>query len=807
MSKESYMSRRKYSRGNGGNGRRGRGKGGRKKFPLMTGKVQMTREGFAFVIAEGEEDVFVKASRTRGALNGDIVSVAVTREKTEKTRREGEVVDIIERSRKPFIGVLHVVGDQAWVLMQSRFMPYDISIPFAEPDDKRYRRHKVKGQSLAEPKDETGWLKPLGDDLYSVHGLYEMTEDGSGRQELRARSGMKVAAVVDGWERHEATPVGHIVDVLGEPGENDTEMHAILAEYALPYRFEPEVANAADQISEEITAADIAERKDFRNILTFTIDPADAKDFDDAISFRKLENGNYEVGIHIADVTHYVRQGSVVDEEARSRGTSVYLVGRTVPMLPEKLSNKLCSLRPHEEKLTFSAVFEITPLGRVAGRWFGRTVINSDHRFSYEEAQAVIEAGPKASHEGVAPEVQDAVLVLHSLASKLRKKRFASGAISFERPEMKVVVDEKGRPVDVYQKMTQEANWLIEEFMLLANRSVAEFVATGCKCVPGARAKGRMAAKTFVYRVHDEPDQDKIDNLRNFIGNFGYRMGPTDTGRDISRELNSLFAAAKDTPEYNAIELLSLRTMAKARYDTENLGHYGLAFKYYTHFTSPIRRYPDMMVHRLLSSYLEGGASADKEVYDKLCKRASEREIVAAEAERASIKYKLVEFMQDKVGYVFGGNVSGLTEWGIYVEIEPTRIEGMIPLRDIRSDFFEFDPDHYRLVGRRSGTVYNLGDPVRIRVKKINIEQKLIDYELIETGLEDRDYDRIEYESGRGTSFVKGEDGSFDNVTVGINKAARKEKIRKAIRESKRKSSSSGRKNYRKKRSGDTTKS
>lgn len=781
------MSKRKKSRGKGGV----RGNGGKKVFPQVTGKVQMTREGFAFVITEGEEDdVFIKASKTRGALNGDIVRVAVTREKTERTRREGEVIEIVERSRKPFIGVLHIVGNQAWVLMQSRFMPYDISIPFAEADEKRYRRHKVKGRSLAEPKDETGWLKPLGDDLYSIHGVYELDSEGTGRQELRARSGMKVAALVDSWERHEATPTGHIVDVLGEPGENDTEMHAILAEYALPYRFEPEVANAADQISEEITAADLAGRQDFRDVLTFTIDPADAKDFDDAISFRKLDNGNYEVGVHIADVTHYVRPGSVVDEEARSRGTSVYLVDRTVPMLPEKLSNKLCSLRPHEEKLTFSAVFEITPLGRITGQWFGRTVICSDHRFSYEEAQAVIDAGAKAVHEHVPAPVQEAVMTLHGLASKLRKKRFASGAISFERPEMKVVVDEKGRPVDVYQKVSREANWLIEEFMLLANRSVAEFVATGCKGVGDTPAKGRKAAKTFVYRVHDEPNQEKIESLRNFVGNFGYRMGPTGNGKEISRELNSLFAAAKDTPEYNAIELLSLRTMAKARYDTENLGHYGLAFRYYTHFTSPIRRYPDIMVHRLLAEYLAGGPSAKQEVYDKMCKYASEREIVAAEAERASIKYKLVEFMQDKVGYVFGGNISGLTEWGMYVEVEPTKIEGMVPLRDIRSDFFEFDAERYRLVGKRTGIVYNLGDPVRIRVKKTNLEQKLLDYELLETGLEDRDFDRIEYESGRGTSFIKGEDGSFDNVTVGINKAARKEKVRKAIKESKRRKKS-----------------
>ena len=764
------MARKNSSRG------RGRGKREKKVVPLVEGRVQMTREGYLFVIVEGEDDdVFVKASKTRGALHGDIVRVAVTREKTDRQRREGEVVAIIERSPKPFIGVLHVVAGQAWVLMQSRFMPYDITIPFTESDKVRYRRHNVKGQSMAEPKDETGYLKPLPEnDIYAVHKVFELGEDGYGRRELQVRSGMKVAAVVDEWPRGEMSPRGHIVDVLGEPGENDTEMHAILAEYGLPYRFESAVANAADQIPEEITAEEVAKRRDFRNVLTFTIDPADAKDFDDALSFRVLENGNYEVGVHIADVTHYVRPGSVVDEEARSRGTSVYLVDRTVPMLPEKLCNKLCSLRPNEEKLTFSAVFEMTPRGRIVDQWFGKTVIYSDFRFAYEDAQAIIEAGPKASHEGVPEAVKDAVLVMNDLASKLRKKRFASGAISFERPEMKVEVDERGKPVNVYQKVTKEANWLIEEFMLLANRSVAEFVA--------------KAKKTFVYRVHDEPNQEKIENLRNFISNFGYKMGPTGNGKEISKELNTLFAAAKDTPEYNAIELLSLRTMAKARYDTDNLGHYGLAFKYYTHFTSPIRRYPDMMVHRLLEHYLEGGSSAPVDKYSKMCKYATEREIVAAEAERASIKYKLVEFMEDKVGFTFGGHVSGLTEWGMYVEVEPTMIEGMVALRDIKSDFFEFDQDRYRIVGRRSKVVYNLGDPVRIRVKKTNLEQKLLDYELIETGLEERMYDRIDYEHGRGTSFIKGEDGSFDNITVGINKAARKEKVRKAIQDSKRKS-------------------
>ena len=839
-----------------GRGRSRSGKrGGREKkvFPHVEGRVQMTREGFIFVIVEGEEDdVFVKASKTRGALNGDTVVVAVTRDKTDTQRREGEVIEIVRRSPKPFVGVLHIVADQAWVLMQSRFMPYDITIPFAEPDQIRFRRHgkASKGQSLAQEADQTGWLKPLSEGMFSINGVYEYDEDKGERRELTACQGMKVAAVVDHWNRNEPNPVGHIVDVLGEPGANDTEMHAILAEYALPYRFEAEVANAADSISDEITPADLAERKDFRDTLTFTIDPADAKDFDDALSFKVRDDGNYEVGVHIADVTHYVRPGSVVDNEAKARGTSVYLVDRTVPMLPEKLSNKLCSLRPNEEKLTFSAVFEITPLGRIVSQWFGRTIINSDYRFAYETAQQIIDAGDKAMQtelrggtdgkaaggeaamgEGVTegqviPEnLKQAVLILHKLASRLRKKRFAAGAISFERPEMKVLVDETGRPVDVFQKVSKEANWLIEEFMLLANRSVAEFVATGCKgaedmltvagCGTSAaeeivtteeletaseeeaheskeasKDRRKSKAKTFVYRVHDEPNQDKIANLRNFIGNFGYKMGPTGNGKEISKELNNLFTQAKDTPEFNAIELLSLRTMAKARYTTENIGHYGLAFKYYTHFTSPIRRYPDMMVHRLLARYLAGGVSAKQELFEKLCKHSSEREIVAAEAERSSIKYKLVEYMQDKVGYEFEGHVSGLTDWGMYVEVEPTRIEGMVALRDIRSDFFEFDAEHYRLVGRRTHMVYNLGDPVRIRVKNTNLEQKLLDYELVETGGESRD-ERLDYESGRGTSFISGEDGSFDNVTVGINKAARKEKVRKAIQESKRKSSKS----------------
>lgn len=683
----------------------------------------MTREGYIFVIVEGlEDDIYVRASRVMGALNGDIVRVAVIKEKTDHSRMEGRVLEIVERSQRPFVGILHIVGEQAWVLMQSRTMPYDISVPIEEA-----------------------------------------------RQE-GAQGGMKVAALVDSWPKGSPNPVGHIVDILGEPGENDTEMHAILAEFALPYRFEPDVENAADKIPDEITEKDLKGRRDFRDTLTFTIDPADAKDFDDALSFKVLEDGNYEVGVHIADVTYYVKPGSKVEEEARERSTSVYLVDRTVPMLPEKLSNKLCSLRPGEPKLTFSAVFRLSPNAKVIDQWFGRTVIVSDYRFAYETAQQVIDAGAAAmttelrgGNDGtvsggdgsamgsgvtsgmlIPDRLKSALLTLDDLAAKLRNKRFQEGAISFERPEMKVEVDEKGRPINVYQKISKEANWLIEEFMLLANRSVAEFVA--------------KQKKTFVYRVHDEPNQDKLENLRSFIHNFGYTMGPTTNGREISRELNNLFTASKDKPEANAIELLSLRTMAKARYDVENIGHYGLAFQYYTHFTSPIRRYPDMMVHRLLAQYLDGAGSQKVDYYASQCKYASEREVVAAEAERASIKYKLVEYMQDKVGYEFEGHISGLTEWGMYVEVEPTKIEGMVALRDIQSDYYEFDEERYRIVGRHSHIVYTLGDPVKIRVKATNLEQKILDYELVETGVEKRE--KAETGGGERGGAMKGSKAS-----------------------------------------------
>ncbi len=718
------MTKRKNKGGSGSrSGRSGSGKV-RKSVPVYEGRVQMTREGFIFVIVDGQDDdIFVKASKTRNALDGDIVKVAVTKQGGAKAapragekavrKREGEVIEIVQRSGKQFVGIYHTVGAQAWVMMQSKNMPYDIEVD---------------------------------------------AEEGA---RLGAKRGMKVSAVVDRWGRGDSSPIGHIVDVLGMPGENNAEMHAILAEFNLPYKFEKEVEDAADGISEEITAADLKGRKDFRGTFTFTIDPADAKDFDDALSFRKLNNGNYEVGVHIADVSYYVKPGSAVDKEARERGTSVYLVDRTVPMLPEKLCNKLCSLRPNEDKLTYSAVFEITPKAKIKSRWIGRTVINSDFRLDYDQAQAIIEGemgvggeipsqdlrhprlrggtmseangGAKRSEavgEGILPSntLCEAITILNGLAAKFKEKRFKAGAVDFDRPEMKVEVDEKGRPINVYEKISKEANWLIEEFMLLANRTVAEYVATDGQMNGVASKK----AKTFVYRIHDVPNTEKLESLKRFAKGFGYKMGDSIEGRGAAKSINALMKAAAGKPELAAFEDIALRSMAKACYSTENIGHYGLAFDFYTHFTSPIRRYPDLMVHRLLTLYLAGKESQNKGFYEIECQHASEREVVAADAERTSVKYKLVEYMQDKVGMEFDGRVSGVTEWGMYVEIEPTKIEGMVSLREIRSDFFEFDEERYRLVGKRTHKIYRLGDPVRIRVKNANLEQRLLDYELIE---------------------------------------------------------------------------
>ena len=664
-----------------------------KKSPKveLVGQMLMSKEGYGFVRVEGrEDDIYIPARKMRGALNGDTVAILAASGVSASKKREGrggsaegEVLRVLERSKKPYVGILQIIGGKAWVIIESRVMPYDVQVP-----------------------------------LESVQ---------------REDEGKKVAVLVNRWERRDDAPWGEIVDVLGVPGENNTEMHAILAEYGLPYKFPDAVERAAATIPVEITPDEIARRRDFRDICTFTIDPADAKDFDDALSFRTLESGNFEVGVHIADVTHYVRPGDVLDKEAYERGTSVYLVDRTVPMLPEVLSNNLCSLREGEEKLTFSAVFEMNAKAKVIKRWFGRTVIKSNKRFSYEQAQEIIEAAaagqavPDAEQAPqpavVQPEVRQAVLELHKLASIMRAKRFAEGSISIERPEMKVIVDSNGKPLDVVEKITKEANWLIEEFMLLANREVAYYVTKSLK----------SKAPTFVYRIHETPNEEKIKSLSDFVKNFGYKFTPSKNPREIATELNTLMEESKGRPENAAISILALRSMARAEYSTDNVGHYGLGFDYYTHFTSPIRRYPDMMVHRLLARYMDKGRSEKKQLFEQMCQHASAREQLATEAERASIKYKTVEFMQDKLGKEYDGTISGITEWGLYVQIEPTKVEGMVALRDIKGDYFVFDEKRYCLRGKSSRQVFTLGDKVRVKVERTNLEQKLLDYSLVWT--------------------------------------------------------------------------
>lgn len=669
----------------------------RKIIEMVEGTVQMTREGFGFVVVpDREDDIYIPQKYMLHSLNGDLVRAAVTRKKDAKHRAEGEIVAVLERSRKPFIGILQIMGQHGWVIVESKVMPYDIKVNLDGVDE------------------DAQWKK--------------------------------VAVQVVDWPLHTENPVGKIIDVLGEPGENDTEMHAILAEFGLPYRFEPQVEEAAAKIPVKIEEKEIKRRKDMRGVLTFTIDPADAKDFDDAVSYEELPGGNCQVGIHIADVTHYVKPNDIIDKEACERGTSVYLVDRTVPMLPEVLSNNLCSLRAGEDKLTYSAIFEMTPAGKVVNRWFGRTIINSDRRYSYEQAQEIIEtqgdytlkylgdmgSGVQTKSIKVSSrrrkgetfsdkQVADAILALYGIAGKLRDERFRTGSISFERPEMKVIVDAAGKPVDVVQKISKDANWLIEEFMLLANKEVATCVTKGL----------RLKEPTFVYRIHDQPDFDKVKALKDFVKHFGYQMGSVETGRDVARELNGLLDKAKGKPECGAIEIMALRTMARAKYSTDNVGHYGLGFDYYTHFTSPIRRYPDMMVHRLLTHYLDKGKNEDKNRWEELCKHSSNREHLATEAERSSIKYKLAEFMQDKIGQEFEGTVSGITEWGMYVEIEPTKVEGMVMLREIKEDFFIYDEKNFCLVGKATRKKFTLGDKVRIKVYKTNLEQKLIDYTLV----------------------------------------------------------------------------
>ena len=622
----------------------------------ITGTVDMTRMGSGFISSDDiEDDVFVSAKNLNTALHGDKVKVSLYTTR-KGARPEGEVVEIIERWRTSFVGTVEIMPNFAFLMPENKNMPFDLYIPLS----------KLNG----------------------------------------AKQGQKAVARVTDWNPRSKNPVAEIINVLGDPGLHSTEMHAILAEFELPYQFTEEVESDAEKIRSEITGEDIKERRDFRNVPTFTVDPADARDFDDALSLQQLENGNWEAGVHIADVTHYVRPGSLTEEEAKQRATSVYLVDRVVPMLPERLSNNICSLNPSEDKLTYSAVFELNDKSEVLNEWFGRTIINSNRRFSYSEAQYVIDTG-----EG---EMKDQILLLHRLAQQLRTKRFAFGAFSFERIEVQFDLDDEGRPLGVRFRDMGTANQMIEEFMLLANRRVAEYV--------GKKIRG----KTFVYRIHDKPDPEKISNFRQFITRFGYKL--TADENNLPKAMNRLMEEVSGRSEQNIIETIALRSMAKAVYSTNNIGHYGLAFKYYTHFTSPIRRYPDMMVHRLLTAYLDKENPGSQEKYEKLCDHSSKMERLANDAERASVKYKQVEFMSDKTGQVFDGVISGVTEWGIYVEIIENQCEGMVSVRDLTDDYYEYDEENYCIKGRITGKLYTLGDRVKVEVVKADMQKKQLDY-------------------------------------------------------------------------------
>ena len=639
------------------------------------GKIDMTgRKTAYFVCTDFEEDVFIPTNNLNHALDGDTVKVYVYNRRKGK-RAEGEVIEVIERKKTDFVGVIDIQKNFAFVSTANPKMYTDIFIS----------------------KDK------LGD----------------------AENGDVVLVHIEDWPTRADSPFGAVIKVLGKPGEHNTEIHAILAEYGLPAEFPLEIEVYAQKIDTSIQESEIAKRRDMRDTLTFTIDPKDAKDFDDALSFKKLENGNYEIGIHIADVSYYLEEGTILDDEAYQRATSVYLVDRVVPMLPEVLSNFACSLRPNEEKYTFSAIFEITEKAEVVNNWFGRTVIYSDQRFAYEEAQYIIETKDniipiETSITGasyvVSDEIVNATLKLDDLAKIFRRKRMAEGAISFDKVEVKFNLNINHEPIGVFFKMSKDANHLIEEFMLLANKKVAEFI-------------GKQK-KTFIYRIHDEPNEDKLMALQNVISKFGYSINFKSKG-DISMSLNALLNDVQGKKEQNLIDTLAIRSMSKAKYSTDNIGHYGLAFDYYSHFTSPIRRYPDVMVHRLLQFYLDGGKSADEETYETKCLHSSTMENLATHAERDSIKYMQVRYMQDHRDQEFLGVISGVTEWGIFVEIIENKCEGMVRIREIKDDYYTFDDKQYALVGATTQNILQLGDEIYVKVKNADLVKKQLDFNFI----------------------------------------------------------------------------
>ena len=631
---------------------------------FIEGTVDMTNDGSAFIVTndEFENDIFIAPRKLRNALNGDRVKVYVYA-KSKGKNKEGEVIEILQRAKMEFTGIVKLSERFAFFIPDDRKMLHDIFIPINE-----------------------------------LNG---------------AKNGIKAIAQITDWPAEAKNPIGRITHILGKQGENDTEMNAILAEFGFPLSFPAEVEHEAEAISDIITPEEISRRRDFRNITTFTIDPFDAKDFDDALSFKQLENGNYEVGVHIADVSHYIKPDSALDKEADERGTSVYLVDRVIPMLPEHLSNGLCSLRPKEDKLCFSAVFEMDEEAHIITEWFGKTIIHSDRRFTYEEVQDILE---KKSAE-----FEHELHKLNALAYKLRERKFKNGAISFETTEVKFKLDEDGKPIGVYVKERKDAHKLIEDFMLLANRKVAEHVSK--------MGKGKHKY-TFVYRVHDSPKPESLANFAQFAARFGYKIN-TKSDKETAKSLNYLMEDVEGKKEQNVLTQLAIRSMAKAIYTTKSSSHYGLAFDHYTHFTSPIRRYPDVMVHRLLFHYLNGGQSANAEHYEKLCQHSSQMEKKASDAERASIKYKQAEFLKDQVGSVYSGVISGVTEWGMYVEIIENKCEGMIRLRDISDDFYTLDEKNYAIIGQRKKKVYQLGDEVRIRVKSVDLTKKQIDFSLV----------------------------------------------------------------------------